>query len=844
MPQVAIDPAQTDYSDEESRGKKIKDIIKRKSTKELKPGKNTISRKLAAFWKEQINAVGEANARWVKRGGTVIKRYRDERTRVDEDQNRKMNLLWTNIAIMKPAIYNRCPIPNVDRKFADKDPTALLSAQMMERSLRNELESNRFHSAISRAVKDYLLPGRGQVWVRYEPEIGESVSIPSAMETTIADDLNKIENDGEIVADENPEDEKLENTGEQLVTERVPVDYVDWQDFGVIPAKARTEDEIQAKYKKVHMSKEECIERFGKEIGSQMRPDTLPISTRNDRAFYSDTSIFQDINERSIIVYEIWNKTDRRVYWICTGYDYLADVQNDPLKLKGFFPCPPMLQATTTNDTVIPVPDYWEWQDQAIQIDELTQRIAMLTKACKIAGTYDASNGALKRLMNESTENQLIPVDQWAVHAEKGGVKGSISFLPLEEIQSCIATLQEVRQQCKQDLDEVTGLSDVLRGTTDSRETLGGLRIKNNNAGSRLDEKQEEVAEFARATIRIVAEIIAKHFTDDGLIKTSGILYDESLQPETILAELTNKMAPPQQGPQAQQPQGQPSPQQGAAPQPQQSNVVPFSQAQQSGAGGPPMPQQPAPQMQPFPDLSVLVQPIIAQKVQKSIDLIRNEIEFGYRIDIETDSTVFGDEAQERQDATEFVEMVTKFIAEAGQVGAQDPSFIPLAGQMLEFVIRKFKAGRDLESAINAFVDKAAKKAKAAENAPPQPSPEQIKAKAEIDKIQAQGALQAQNDQRDAAKQQAEDQRQAEIQKQEDLREMMKARMEDERAQKMAELEATYKKREFAMKMHELELGYQFREKEHKLKMEELDKKATENNAKRAERKQKAKSAK
>src|SRR6185369_5284366 len=174
---------------------------------------------------------------------------------------------------------------------------------------------------------------------------------------------------------------------------------------------------------------------FGKEIGSKLRPDTEPkVMGHNERQTYADSSVFEDINERNIVIYEIWNKSDKRVYWISTGYEYLCKVVDDPLELTTFFPVPPPLMSTSTNDTIIPVPDYLEWQDQAIQIDELTQRIAMLTKACKVAGVYAANNTAIGRIFNESIENELIPVDQWAMFADAGGLKGVIDVIPLDTI--------------------------------------------------------------------------------------------------------------------------------------------------------------------------------------------------------------------------------------------------------------------------------------------------------------------------------------------------------------------------------------------------------------------------
>src|SRR4029077_2495106 len=107
----------------------------------------------------------------------------------------------------------------------------------------------------------------------------------------------------------------------------------------------------------------------------------------------------------------------KAVFWIGDGYDYLMDRKDDPLKLENFFPCPRPLFANQTTGTLVPVPDYLEYQDQAIQIDELTQRISMLAKACKVAGVYNAAATEVKRLLDESVENELIPVDDWAAFA-------------------------------------------------------------------------------------------------------------------------------------------------------------------------------------------------------------------------------------------------------------------------------------------------------------------------------------------------------------------------------------------------------------------------------------------
>lgn len=815
---------------------------------ELSPGPGKESFKLAAFWKSQVEMVDKSQTRWFKRGDMVLKRYRDERGRGDEDSGqRRMNLLWANVKVMKPAIYSRCPIPIVDRKFLDRDPTGRLSSQMLERSIINEL-SNDFHEAMTGAVYDRLLPGRGVVWPRYEPTVGDGPSVPAASPGGIEDALVKIgedTGDEDLITDDQKE-ESLQNTNQQVISEKVVFDYVNWRDLYLFPAEARTWSEVQAVGKRVCISKKEAKDRFGNKIGGALRPDTTPLVGKNSqRQSYSDAAVFHDINERNIVVYEIWNKSDQRVYWISTGYEYLCDVKDDPLELTGFLPIAKPLYATTTSDTLIPVPDYIEWQDQAIQIDELTKRIAMLTKACKIVGAYNASNDKLNTIFNESVENQLIPVDQWAMFAEAGGLKGAIDFVPIDQIQSCIQTLQTVRQQCMIDLDQITGLSDIMRGTSDSRETLGGIRLKNNNAGTRLSDSQEEVARFAKDTINIAAEIISKHFSDDTIIESSGILYEEELQPDAILREWEAQQTKLEK-PQPPAPNG-PAPIAPMGPAPGQTPPNPALQALGGSPQGgmPPMPpgvpgaSMGAPPQEPIepepPDVEVL----IIQKIEKALALLRKDVMRSYRISIETDSTIFGDKVQERQDATEFVGAVGGFMKQFETVAGTVPEAMPLLGKMLQWAVRKYRTGRDLESEIDSFVLQMEKKAKdQVEN--PQPDPEQQKANAEIEKMQMQMQMEAENDKREQERQHMNDMRDAQLQQQDDERkaqlENMKAGQEREKMQ----MEMTFARQSHALEMDKLNKEAEHSERDHHFKMEQLKVTAEENNKKRAEAKRKS----
>jgi hypothetical protein len=152
-----------------------------------------------------------------------------------------------------------------------------------------------------------------------------------------------------------------------------------------------------------------------------------------------------------------------------------------------------------------------------------------------------------------------------------------------------------------------------------------------------------------------------------------------------------------------------------------------------------------------------MVDPMIAklQIILKAIGLLRQDKLRGFRIEIDTDSTIQSDAQEEKAARIEFIEGVTKFIETAAQVTAGVPEFATLAAKMLQFGVRGFRVGRDLESAIEEFCDKAEQKAK---TQGPSPNPEQIKAESEkarsaakIQQIQMQGALDLKQQQQQAA---------------------------------------------------------------------------------------------
>lgn len=826
---------------------------------------------LASYWNDQISAHRDDTEikRWIKRGEKVEKRYRDDRGSSDGDGQRRYSALWANVEILKPALYGKMPLPVAERRFKDRDPAGRGAAQILERALRNEIEINGFDEAMQQAVSDYLLPGRGVVWVRYEPEIEDSVSLPLETQTDMVNQRGEViglgdnaetltpagrprvrlqneegeegEEAPEVTPDdeestgspqdegseneEDEEDEKLYSTGDRIIRESTPVDFVPWPDFLTFPVRARVWREVTAVAKRVYMSRGQLINRFGKEIGKAI---PLRKDERGDRSI-STTMHLPDEDKAQI--YEIWSKEDTTVYWVAEGYRYLCDRKDDPLELENFFPVPRPLYANPTNNTLVPVPDYIQYQDQAIQIDELTQRLAMLTKGCKWAGLYNAAAKDVQRLFNEAVENQLIPVDDWAAFAEKGGVEGNMSLLPVKDYMGIINELTQVKAQQIQEMDRLTGITDVMRGTTDARETLGGQRLKSNSTGTRLTRRQNEVARFARDTVRIMADIMANHFSPQSLIEVSGALYEEGLGPDDMppLSMLqSSSSGPPPQGGKPPGPPGAPpdaaaptpphpapagGPSQMAPESPPQepgSNVVPFKPPQPPQGMPPGGPQMPMGALPPPIPPELLAKLTAIQRIAKAIQLLRDEKTRGFRIDIEVDSTIFADQAQEKDDRNAFILATTQFLEKSMLLGSQMPEAIPLLGKLLQFGVRGHRVGRDLEVAIEEFTDQAIvtarQKIKDAEN---QPNPEQQKLQMETLKIKSQIDQQKQQTEIDKSKAQVDmqaAQAQAEADKQSSQAEIVRQGLENQGEQQNSQAEMVMKQMEVQMKQMEIEM--------------------------------------
>lgn len=447
-------------------------------------------------WKGVIASYDREFKRWDARTDKLLKKYRDE-NRISRDNNARFNILWANVNTLVPAVFAKLPKPDVSRRFRDSDPDGRVAALILERGLEYETEHYPdYYATMRQCVYDRFLGGRGTAWVRYEPHMRAAAK--------------KQPTDGAEVTDD------VDEPGEELDYECAPADYVHWKDFG--HTVARTWEEVSQVWRWVYMKMPAKVERFGEKLAKLIPKDAPPKEGRNKQDMGADSE-----QEDGSFICELWDKDTKRAYWFSKSYPDILDEKVDPLGLEEFFPCPKPLYATLTNETLVPIPDFTMYQDQARELDTLCDRIDGLINALQVKGVYDSAAPELARIFTEGQNGNLIPVKNWAAFAEKNGLDGSIDIVDLKPIYEALKAAYEAMAQVLNQIYDLTGLSDIIRGQSEANETATAQKIKGQYASLRLKFLQFDVARFASELLQLKAQVICGQFEPKTIAVMAGV---------------------------------------------------------------------------------------------------------------------------------------------------------------------------------------------------------------------------------------------------------------------------------------------------------------------------------
>ena len=450
-----------------------------------------------ARWRAEFASQSAIFTPWYNSCRRIERRYR-EKADVRTDYPVKtgwarFNVLWSNIQTLQPALYSRPPVPVVTRRFRDRDPVARAAATILQRALVYTIDDAALDERIRMCVLDYALYARGTPWIIYEPTFDGA---------------------GNFTGD------------------RVEWDFIHRDDFMHGPGK--TWPEVSWVRRTVRMTRREGIKRFGpkfREVDLTWRPSEIK---RTEEAE-------EEVIARAEVA-EVWCRPERCVYHFGDpdGKNILLEKSPPPLDLKDFYPCPQPLYGTMTSGTMVPVPDFTEYEDQAQELDDLTGRISALTSAIRMNFAYDNRFPELARIFDEDMENNGIGIEQWSEFAAKNGMAGAMSFVPVAEMVGTLQALIESRTQVKSDLYEITGIADVIRGASAPEETATAQRIKGRYATMRLSDRQLAVARFVRDMLRITGEVMCERYSPQTLWQMSSfgtMEHGGDIPPEQLFME-------------------------------------------------------------------------------------------------------------------------------------------------------------------------------------------------------------------------------------------------------------------------------------------------------------------
>jgi hypothetical protein len=380
------------------------------------------------------------------------------------------------VETLKPFIYFKPPVPYVERKSKVNNPVEDMACKILEKALTHNLEAQDFDGVIKYARNDFILSGLGLTYEKYVP----------TFKTIVAPVIN--ENGVPVM-----------QTSEILESAKIETTYIDPKNLLTDCNHVAVWEDCAWVAQIIEMTKQEVIDQFGEDIAAQLI----------ERGFS-----MQEELDRPTKVYRIWDKSGKRILYLSQEVkDRFLRIDEDVLKIEGFYPFAKPVFATLANDGLIPTPDYSEIKCQLDELDGVNARMKLTMQALKVSGAYDGAFPELANLLDKDVT--LIQVSDFDKIREKGGIEGFVGFMPIGQYIDALAALAERRAQLMQAIYEITGVSDIMRGNSDPTETATAVTKKTNFGTLRNQDRQNDFQRYLTDVLKIKAEILCEMLTSE-----------------------------------------------------------------------------------------------------------------------------------------------------------------------------------------------------------------------------------------------------------------------------------------------------------------------------------------
>jgi hypothetical protein len=602
-----------------------------------------------ARWKREIAAAGRREKDWRDYAEKVVKRYR-----MEESKKHAFNVLWSNTEVLRPAVYNSKPQPDVRRRFRDADPLGKAVGEVLERSLFVMVDGDATDAAIRNDVLDALLPGRGVSRVRYIPKLAPAgATAPSPPPAEDGAGARAAEQDDTVDTGSLPPEDNEESL-EQVEDEQVILEHVDWRDFR--HGYGRVWAEVPWVAFRHKLTRDDATDKFGEDAIAGVE---FAVPTIEDDKERPD----KDAETAKVAEFwEVWDKEGERVFFLAEKvksclYPLATPNGEPPLELEGFFPCPEPLKIIENTGSLMPICLFSQYEHQANQLDRISARIDKIVNALRLRGVYDARVSELRDLL-DANDNDLVPTQNAAQWQDAGGLEKAIAWMPVEQAAKVLESLYDARDRQKAIIDEILGISDIVRGATDPDETLGAQRLKSNYYSARLRRMQDAVKRYVCDLIRLASQVIASKYGTDTLARMTNLNFPTAQQKQMLQAKLALAIHPP-------------------AP---------------MGLGAPPAPQAPPPEL-----LAALKVPTW----EDILGMLRSPALRQFRVDVETDSMIAGSLEADMEGLAEVLKAVEAVMSGLAPLVQSKALPVEAAKELVMAVIRRARMGTAVEDAFD-----------------------------------------------------------------------------------------------------------------------------------------------
>lgn len=421
----------------------------------------------AFYWKNQITKFKGDNKEYFDKAAKCDKAYCSDSS---------YNIFYSNVQLLKAYLLTNNPKPEVERRFLKKIAnnklqynTYLELANILEGVLAYYTEQEDFITKLKSVIENDVKVGRGVLWVEYEPVISKQI---------------------------NPETMLPE---EYISDRQIKLLSLGYEDYAC--STSISPEHIWWKARRHLLSKEDLKEQFNYEADEQEL----------------NFSAGKDTDRKLAEVWEIWDKTSKKRYYILAAgvKNQFLKVSDDPYKISTFFPCCD-LTPLTNGKNIIPIPEYDLYRKKAELLNQLSEKADRLEDKINYVITTDKTNQDNVATMQNASEGDIVSLMTPNPMAT-GNNAAYLGYLPIEQALNLAEHREVKKAQLKQDIYDITGIADIMRGATDANETATAQKIKGVFGTLRFQDRQKQVQDFVVSIFEILAEIICENWDKETL---------------------------------------------------------------------------------------------------------------------------------------------------------------------------------------------------------------------------------------------------------------------------------------------------------------------------------------